>query len=125
MNKLLQEIVFWIHLPIVAAWFGLFIVPTSIWPGRVTFHFWYIVILLIVQFLWSAIVFKKKDIICPLTTWLQWLRGYDLTDEKNFSHSFIAELFKRLKVKISFKAVNYLLLGTLILATILYIVNLS
>ncbi|HIH12942.1 TPA: DUF2784 family protein [Candidatus Woesearchaeota archaeon] len=120
-QKLLSEIVFWIHLPIVLLWFGLFLVPASVWSGRIAFHFWFIVTILVLQFLWSVVVFRRVDIICPLTTLLQYLRGYPQKDKRNYGHSFIAELLKRLHLKMSFKAVNLLLLGTLVLIIIEYV----
>ena len=117
----LTEVVFWVHLPIVVLWFGLFLVPTSVWPGRITFHFWFIASLLVVQFLWSVAVYHKLDIVCPLTTLMQWLRGYPVYDTRNYGHSFIAELLERLDLKLSFQVVNIVLLGTLILVIIQYV----
>jgi len=115
------KILYWLHLPIVVAWFGLFFVPTSIWPGKITFHFWYIVGIMFGQFLWSVIVFRKADIICPLTTWMQYLRGYKLKDKKNYNHSYIAELANKIHFPITYKGINVTLLSTLILVIIQYI----
>ena len=116
----LSELVFWLHFPIVVLWFGLFAVPKSIWPGRVTFHFWFIVILLIMQLIWGSILRQKFDIICPLTTLMQYWRGYSYKNEKNYSHSFIAELSNKIKIKIHYKGVNVVLLITLIIVFIQY-----
>ena len=117
----LTEMVFWVHLPIVLVWFGLFLVPTSVWPGRIAFHFWFIASLLVVQFLWSVAVYHTLDIVCPLTTLMQWLRGYRVYDKRNHGHSFIAELLERLHIRLGFKGVNILLGGTLILVVIEYV----
>lgn len=117
------ELVFWLHLPIVVLWFGLFAVPTSLWHERVLFHFWYIVGIMGLQFFWGLMLFRythKIDIICPITSLMQWLRGYPLSSRKNYGHSFIAELFERLKIKVSYVFVNYLLLVTLIIVTVQY-----
>ncbi len=116
----LSELIFWLHLPIVVLWFGLFAVPKSIWPGRVTFHFWFIVILLIIQFIWGFILRKKLDMICPLTTLMQYWRGYYCSDKRNSGHSFIAELSSKLGIKIHYKRVNIVLLITLIVVFIQY-----
>ena len=119
-TKLLIEIIFWLHLPIVILWFGLFIVPKSIFPFRVIFHFWYIAGIMLIQLIWSLIIFRKLDIICPLTTWMQSLRGFPLKDKNNFNHSFIAELLQRLKLDVDSKFVSILLIITLIIVSIQY-----
>jgi hypothetical protein len=116
----LIELIFWLHLPIVILWFGLFAVPKAIWPERVIFHFWYIVILLLVQFLWGLILRKKLDMICPLTTLMQYWRGYPCNDKKNYGHSFIAELSSKLRIKIHYHGVNVVLLITLVIVFIQY-----
>lgn len=124
LRKTLAEIVFWLHLPIVIIWFGLFLIPKSIWPGRITFHFLFIVIIVIIQFLWGLVYFpvtKKIDIICPLTTLMQWLRGFSVKSKKNYRHSFVAEILNKYNIKINYKSVNIVLLITLILIFIQYI----
>ena len=120
MKKFWIEVLFWLHFPIVLLWFGLFVVPKSIWPGRVTFHFWYIISIMVVQFLWSVLVFHKPDIICPLTTLMQKLRGYPLASKGNYGHSYIAELIDRLGIKVRYGWINALLVATLIIVTIQY-----
>ena len=114
------NILFWLHLPIVLLWFGLFLFPLSIWPGRITFHFFYISGIMSVQLLW-AFYLHRFDIICPMTTLMQWMRGFSLKDEKNYGHSFIAELVERLGINLSYKIVNYLLFVTLIVVTIQFV----
>ena len=37
-------------------------------------------------------VMLKYRIVCPLTTWMQHVRGYKISDPKNFDHSFVREL---------------------------------
>jgi hypothetical protein len=118
------EIVFWLHLPIVIIWFGTFFIPLSLWPKRIIFHFWYILIFLLLQLLWGIILYpktKKGDFICPLTTLLQYLRGYPIESKKNYNHSFIAELLERFHIKISFQWVNIMLWITLTIVTIQYL----
>ncbi|PIZ51626.1 hypothetical protein COY27_02835 [Candidatus Woesearchaeota archaeon CG_4_10_14_0_2_um_filter_33_13] len=114
------DVVFWLHLPIVILWFGLFLVPTSLWPLRITFHFWYIVSIMIIQLLWSLTIFRRFDIICPLTTLMQSLRGHKLNNDQNYDHSYIAELMQKLKLKVKYKGVNIVLLITLILIFLQY-----
>ena len=114
------NIVFWLHLPIVVIWFGLFLVPLSLWPEKITFHFWYITSLMALQFLWAIFVFHKRDVICPLTTLMQYLRGYPLASKGNYTHSYIAELIDRMGLKISYKLINVILLTSLLLVTFQY-----
>ena len=118
------EIVFWSHLPIVVIWFGTFFIPLSLWPNRITFHFWCILILLLLQLLWGIILYpktKKVNFICPLTTLLPDLRGYPIESKKNYNHSFIAELLERFHIKISFQGVEIMLGITFIIVTIQYL----
>lgn len=118
------EIVFWLHLPIVVIWFGTFFIPLSLWPNRITFHFWCILILLLLQLLWGIILYpktKKVNFICPLTTLLQHLRGYPIESKKNYNHSFIAELLERFHIRISFQWVNIMLWVTFIIVAIQYL----
>ena len=69
----------------------------------------------------GAIFLRKKfDIICPLTTVMQYWRGYPCKDKRNYSHSFIAELSQKLRIKIHYKGVNIVLLITLIIVFIQY-----
>ena len=109
----LISIVFWLHLPIVIIWFGAFAVPLSVWPERIVFHFWFIAGIMAIQLLWGVLAVGKFDIICPITSYMQWLRGYPLTHKKSYGHSYIAELFNILGIKMHYKWVNYLLLITL------------
>ena len=120
-KKILDELVFWLHLPIVLVLFGLFFVPKAVWSGKVVFHFWYFMGITAVQFIWAVGAFKRLDIICPLTTLLQWLRGYSLKSKKNYGHSFIAELLERLKIRVSYGWVNGLLLVSLVVVVVQYI----
>ncbi len=120
-KKLLIELIFWLHFPIVALWFGLFFVPLSLWPGRVIIHFWYIVIIMALQLMWGIIAFHQLDIICPLTTIMQSLRGYPKAHPQNYGHSFIAELLWRLGIPLSYRAINVLLLVTLVIVVVQYL----
>lgn len=120
-KTILTEIIFWLHLPIVVVWFGLFFVPKSAWPEKVFFHFWYIIGIMLVQYLWGILIFRKTDIICPLTTLMQYLRGYSLKDKRNYSHSYIAELLEKMHItSITYRQINVILLITLIIVAVQY-----
>lgn len=124
LKNALIETIFWIHLIILIIWFGLFLFPSSVWPNKIPFHFWFIAVITIIQFLWGLTFFKytkKIDIICPLTSWMQYLRGFPLKSKENLKHSFIAEILKRLKINVSYKFVSYLLLVTFFVVSLQYI----
>ena len=123
-KKFLSKFTFWLHLPITLMLFVPFAIPRSIWPGRVTFHFWYFVLVILLQFVWGLWYYpitKKIDIICPLTTLTQWLRGKPVDSPKNYKYSFIAELFKILKIKVSYFWVNVVLLVSLVIVTVQFV----
>lgn len=125
-NIFLINLIFSIHLILVLIWFGLFLIPVSIWSMKTEFHFWYMTVLLIVQFVWGLALYnqtKKVTFICPFTTLMQFLRGYSIKDKMNYNHSFIAELFSRLKIKLSFSSVNILLIITYIIVAIQFLTN--
>ncbi len=123
-RRFLIEFIYWAHLVVIIIWFGLFFIPSCLWPGRVPFHFWFIMIITGIQFVWGLFMFpysKKIDIICPLTTVMQRLRGFPVTSRKNLGHSYITEILRRFNIKLSYKAVNIILLSTIIIVSIQYI----
>ena len=109
-RKFLIESFFWLHLVVVIPGVGLFFIPISLWQERVAVHFWYFASVFGIELLWSILLYpklKKIDLICPLTTVMQSLRGYPLQDERNHNHSFIAELLKRMHIRANFQRVNF------------------
>ena len=123
LKKTIIELIFWSHLVIVFIWFGLFFVPNSLWSNKTAFHFWFIVDITTIQFFWGLILYKytkKVNIICPMTTLMQKLRGFPLKTKENIAHSFIVECLGRLNVKVSYKTINLLLLITVVLVSIQY-----
>ena len=108
-KKAAAEVVFGMPFALVAIWFGLFLVPTSLWAGKVSFHFWFIMIATALQFLWGFLLMpitKKYRMICPLTTGMQLLRGYPVSDERNNNHSCIKEFSERIGKPVPKKAVT-------------------
>ena len=105
-------------------WVGLFFVPTSVWSGKVTFHFWYIVTIFAVQLLWGLLLYRiRKRLgtgVCPLTSLVQYLRGYPLTDPRNYDHAFIIEVCERLHIPLKPALLAKLLLLTIVIVTIQY-----
>lgn len=117
------EAFFWTHFVLVAVWFGLFAVPTSLWHGKVTFHFWFITTLIALQFLWGLALMpltKKYHMVCPLTTAMQLLRGYPVADERNNNHSCIKEFSERIGMPVPKKAVSLSTFASLAAVTVQY-----
>lgn len=91
------------HVVTVLIWIGLFLVPVSLWPDRITFHFYMTVIIVISQFIWGIMIMpwtRKFRLVCALTTFTQLLRNQKISDPKNYSHSFFKELFGNHGIKI-------------------------
>jgi len=100
----LADILFWIHFAIIIAWFGLFLAPLSIWPGRITFHFYFSVVIVVHQLLWGLIIMpwaKKFRMVCFLTTLRQLLSGQRLSNPKNYDHFWLKKLSGNYQIKIS------------------------
>lgn len=120
-KEFLIKLIFCLHLPILILGFGPFLIPTSIWPEKIIFHFWYLLIIMLIQFIWSITVFKKFSLVCPLTTLMQLLRGCKLNDKNNYQYPFVAGLLKKLNIHLSYKVVNALLFFALIIVSAQYI----
>ncbi|MBI2176233.1 hypothetical protein HYU40_02685 [Candidatus Woesearchaeota archaeon] len=117
------ETMFWLHFVMVAMWFGLFLVPASLWAGKISFHFWFILIAVAMQFGWGAVlmpVTKKYRMVCPLTTAMQLLRGYPVADARNNNHSCIKEFFHRIGKPVPKKAVTISTFVSLGIVTLQY-----
>ena len=120
----LVRVLFFVHLPIVLVFFGSFLVPLSVWPPRAVFHFWYFVVVIGAEVVWGLLIYPKThtvDIVCPVTTLMQYKRGYRISNPKNYGHSYIAELFSYLGIPVSYKYVNYLILIVGVFVTINYL----
>lgn len=121
--KKLESIVFWLHFPIVLILFGMFLIPNFIWNKSITFHFWYVITIIITQITWGLIIINKTkriDIVCPLTTLMQSIRGYKIEDKRNYDHSYIAELLEKLGFKVKYKTINFVIISTVVITTVQY-----
>lgn len=99
----LADILFWTHVVIVAFWFGLFLVPSSVWHDKITFHFYLTVVIVVHQYLWGLAIMPwthKFRMVCILTTPMQLLRDQKISDPKNYNHSFFKELVGKGGIKI-------------------------
>ncbi len=125
-KKIIINIIWLLHLLIVLLFFGLFLIPKLLWNNVIKFHFWYLIIIIFIQIIWGLIIYnktKKIDIICPLTTLMQKLRGYEIKDKKNYNHSYIAELLNKLKIKVNYNIVSLLIFISIIIVFIQYILQ--
>ena len=122
-KKILTNIIFWLHFPIVIIYFGLFFIPKSLWKDNITFHFWYVMIIFLIQIIWGTVIYpktKKIEIICPLTTLMQRLRGYEIENERNYNHSFTSELLEKLKIKLKYNIVSVIIMFSILIVVIQY-----
>lgn len=103
MRNVLAEGIFWIHFAIVFFWYGLFFIPADWWQGKISFHFFFTVGIMLQQVLWGAILLpwtKRYKLVCVLTTIMQLLRGEKISSEKNYQHSWTREFLERMGLKI-------------------------
>ena len=120
-KRFFAEVIFWMHVLIVGFWYALFVVPTSLWSDKITFHFYFTIGIVGHQFLWGAVIMpwtKKYRMVCALTTPMQILRGQSIADPKNYDHSFTAEFLKRMGISVPHKASTILTFIVLTAVTI-------
>lgn len=125
-QEVFNKIIFHLHLILVVLPLILFLVPLSWWSGRAAFQFWYMVAIFSIELLWGLLLYpkiKKLSLICPLTSVMQYNKGYFLEDVRNHGHSFIGELLEKLGIQqVSFKRVNLLMLFLAIILIFQYAV---
>lgn len=120
---LLADFLFWAHFLIGSLWLGLFLVPSSVWADKITFHFYFTVLLVFHQFLWGWLIMpwtKKFRMVCILTTPMQLLRGQKISDPKNYEHSFFKELVGKNGIHIPHSLSTILTFSALSLVTYQY-----
>lgn len=103
MRKLSANFIFFIHSLIVVFWCSLFFISSNWWPDKVSFHFYLSWFILCHQIIWGLLVLpwtKKYRLICLLTTIMQILRGENISDKKNYEHSFIQEFLRKIGINI-------------------------
>jgi len=121
MKNFIGQVIFWIHVTFVIFWYGLFLVPESLFPGKIVFHFYLTIVTVFHQFIWGALIMpwtKKYRMVCFATTIAQLLRGQKISDPKNYDHSFNQDLLKRFGINVSHKTTTYITFTVLILVTI-------
>jgi hypothetical protein len=124
----LAQVLFWLHVAIVTSWFVLFLVPLSTWPDRITFQFYFAVLIVGHQALWGLMIMpwsKKFRMVCILTTLQQLLSRQKLSDSKNYEHIWLKKQAGDNRIKISHKLTTILTFFFFILITILYLLQLK
>lgn len=125
-KKALKAIIFWLHFILVGLPLILFLVPLSQWPERAIFQFWYMMVVFGIESLWGLLIYqkiKKLSLVCPLTSLMQYHRGYRLEDGRNHGHSFIGELLEKLGLPpVNFKRINLLMIFLALIIALQYTV---
>ena len=124
-QSFVAEVLFYLHIPILAFWILPFFIPLSVWPNRIPIHFWFIISIYGFQTIFGYILHKMNKIprmqICILTFAMQRLRGHNTWTPGCYNHSFTTELLNRLGVKLNHNGVNYYEHFTVALITIQYL----
>lgn len=124
MRKFLSDFLPFLHFGSGLFWCGLFFLPISWWPGKISFHFFLTITILSHQFLWGAMIRPwtgKYRLVCVFTTITQLLRGLPISDPKNYNHSFTKELFGKVGVTLTNRAIAIFTLTIFTLVTIQYL----
>jgi hypothetical protein len=129
LKRALSRVVFHLHLTIFLLFPAGFFIPSSIWPERIEFHFFYCVAPFFLFYAWGMIwTLKYRDklySICFLDTLMQWLRGHSIWDQKNYQHTFVSELFSLLQLNVSKTIPRVLLFLCIVLAGTFYLLKLN
>ena len=127
MRKNLGEVLFWLHLPVVLVWIGLFFFPQAWWEDKVSFHFWFIITVFASQVLWGiAMISVRKRFgagVCLLTTLTQYVRGFSISDPRNYNHTFIIEFCERFRIRLHDSVLNTLLVSTLVAVGVQFLIE--
>lgn len=123
LKETLSRIIFLFHAVFVFFWYGLFLVPESLFPNKVSFHFYLTVLVVVQQFLWGFLIMpwtRKYRMVCIATTINQLLRGERVSDPKNYDYSFNQELFKKIGITIPHRATTLITFVVLALVSLRY-----
>jgi len=124
MRRFLADLIFYLHTSIVVFWYVLFFIPGSWWQNKVTFHFYYSLVIVLHQLLWGLVIMpwtKKYRMVCILTTFTQLLRGEKISDPRNYDHSFTKEFLGDMGLTIPHRATTILTFSTMAAVTVQYI----
>jgi hypothetical protein len=129
LKLVLSRLVFHLHLTVFLLFPAGFFIPSSVWPERIEFHFFYCVAPFFLFYAWGMIwTLKYRDklySICFLDTLMQWLRGHSIWDPKNYQHTFVSELFSLLGLNVSKTVPRVLLFLCIVVTATFYILKLN
>jgi len=97
MSQALIQVIWVSHIVFFLLYVVPFFIPRKYFKNKLNFQLTYMAGIILSNFLWGFFFLAKigKFIFaCPITTWMQYLRGYTLTDPQNYTHSFIAEFLQ-------------------------------
>tara|TARA_Y100000034_G_C6909303_1_gene423232 strand:+ start:5526 stop:5927 length:402 start_codon:yes stop_codon:yes gene_type:complete len=124
-NKPMMKILIGLHIVYFLIIIGLFFIPLNVWKNRLYYQFLLLFGTLVVNLSWGTLYslnYKRRlygwhyYFICPLTSLTQYYRGYRLSSWRNYSHSFVSEVFSKFGLRMPYHITGYFLfLGSLIL----------
>ena len=128
LRLLLANFLFYLHIFITLSFPLFFFIPSKVWPQRIGIHFWWMVFVFSMFYIWGAIyTFKFRNkvyAVCILTTLTQVLRGNSFWHLDNYDHSFVEEATSRfLSFKFKGKYVPLALFSCISIGLILYILK--
>ena len=121
MRKFSADLIFYLHVVIVAFWYILFFIPNSIWLDKTEFHFQMSLLIVGHQLVWGALILpwtKNYRLVCVLTTLMQILRGQSVSDKKNYEHSFSKEFLRKININLSHRRIAIITFTTFTVVTI-------
>lgn len=125
-RRMVAEVLFWLHAVIFSVWILLFFVPLSLWSGRVVFHLCYLVAMVASELVTGFIlmpVMGKYRIVCPLTTFMQQVRGVSYRDPGNYDHSFVREFAQRMGIRVPYGLVAVFIFISLAAVIVQYLLG--
>jgi len=97
MATALISIIWLSHIVVFLLYVVPFFIPERKFRNKLQFQFFYMLTVILIQALWGLFFLSrigKYMLVCPITTLMQYLRGYPVTDPLNYGHSFIVEFLQ-------------------------------
>ena len=116
-DTLIIKLLWWSHLAVVIGLYILFFIRKKLIQEISTINLYYMLWVALSQAFWGIFMIKHRGsfaLVCPMTTLMQYLRGYPVNDEKNHGHSYVVEFMDYLGVKWDFALINKIMIGTII-----------
>ena len=123
MRRIITDFFCLSHLGVGFCWFGLFFLPLSWWPDKISFQFFFTITIIGHQFIWGGFIKLRTGKFrptCFLTTMTQRLRGFAISNPQNYDYSFTKEIFNKIGIPLPQKAIPALAFAIFTVATIQY-----